>query len=600
MLSLLVSGACSRGPERPRSVVIVSLDTVRADRLGCHGRADAGTPRLDALAARGARFERAMTPTPLTLPAHASLLTSRLPLRHGVRHNEIHALPEAATTLAEALRGAGLRTGSFVGTAVLSPKHGLGQGFDAHTGVEPAPGAAFVMAERSAADVNRDVLGWLDGLGGEPYFAFVHYMEAHAPYAPPEPERTRFAADPYQGEIATLDRAVGELLDGLAARGLADSTLVVVVADHGEGLGEHGELSHGAFLYESTLHVPMIVAGPGVEPAQAIATPVSLVDVMPTVLDALDVPQPADLDGVSLWATLSRGSPAAADRPLYAETFMGRIDFGWSELRAIRRGEWKYVEAPRPELYDLAADPGEERDAFAAETARAESLRDALHAAMTAEGSGPAPDWPELSAAEREALQSLGYVSGSHAGATPSTLPDPKDRIEDLAALQRGIGAAGSGRLDEAERELRPLVAARPEMIEARVSLLGVLVKRGLDDEAMALAQEGLRQAAALPAGEAMASRLHLELARLHLREGRAPEAAAEFEHAVAGPQIPETHLTLAVLYLDLGRRDDALRVLGGMRQRGLATRYSDALLAWLQGRGPQPPASWLRDDPRR
>ncbi len=581
--ALFVLGACSHAGDRPRHVVLISLDTVRADRLGCYGHPDAGTPHFDALAARGVRCDQAMTPMPLTLPAHASLLTSHLPLRHGVRHNELHGLPDGAVTLAEILQAAGWRTGAFVGSAVLAPIHGLGQGFSVYSDVPASATKSFLMTERSALDVNRDALAWLDSAGGAPTLLFVHYMEAHAPYEPPDPERSRFGSDPYQGEIATLDRALGELLAGLDERGIGQDALVIVVADHGEGLGEHGELSHGALLYESTLRVPMIFAGPGVRAAGIVADPVSLVDVMPTILEAVGLPARSDADGLSLWPALAGREKSRAGRSLYAETFMGRLDFGWAELRAVRRDELKYIGAPRPELYDIRADPGERTNLHAGQAAAAADLGRELARLVTAERDAMAPAQVQLTEAEREALQALGYLSAAHAGTTQASRPDPKDRIQDLAALQRGVGFAGAGKVEEAEHELRALLATRPDMVDARLNLINLLRKAGRNADALTLAREGVEDAARTPGGEGLASRLHLSVAGIHFQEGRLPEAAAELELALRGPQAPQTHLTLAVLYEDLGRPDEALRVLKRMESLRLDTADSIAMRAMLE-----------------
>jgi arylsulfatase A-like enzyme len=327
--------------ERPHDLVLISIDTLRADRLGSYGRQGAGTPHLDRLARSGARFSDAMAPAPITLPSHASLFTGLDPSRHGVRHNGLYALDERAQTLAERLRDAGFRTGAFVASVALAARHGLDQGFERYTepGGDQSRGL-FFLAERPAQQVNRDALAWLDELAtSERVFLFVHYMEPHAPFEPPEPELSRFAGDRYQAEIAASDRALGELLAHLAARGRLRHALVAVVGDHGESLGEHGELSHGIFVYQSTLHVPLILAGPGVPPSRVVDEPVSLIDLMPTLLAAAGLEE--DQDGRSLWPAL-RGE-SLGPRALYGESFAPRLDFGWSELRVWRRGAEKWT-----------------------------------------------------------------------------------------------------------------------------------------------------------------------------------------------------------------------------------------------------------------
>lgn len=584
-LAALTSGCHRPAPGTPRSVLLVTLDTVRADRLGHHGRKDAGTPGLDALAARGTAFTDATAAGPVTLPSHATILTGLDPSRHGVRHNGLFALAPEAVTLAERLRDAGFATGAFVGSLVLDRRHGLDQGFEAYT----APGASaaaatFFLPERAGSAVNADALAWLDGVAREkPFFAWVHYMEAHAPYAPPALERNRHPGDPYQAEIAACDRFLRELLDGLAARGRLEETLVIVTADHGEDLGDHGEGTHGIFLYQSTLHVPLAMAGPGVKQGHRVEEPVGGADVAPTVLEALQLPPLEPCDGRSLWGAASRGDRLPPDRPLYAETFMTRYDYGWSELRALRQGPWKYVQAPRPELYDLEADPFERSSRALAESSRAELLHEALDVRVRrAVEEGIASERVNLSEADLEALRSLGYLAGAGAADAGGDLPDPKDRVADALALDAADERLRAGAVAQAVRELRELVDRAPGFLEARVSLVVALATSGDLRAAEGEARALLERASAQPEGRQLAAKGSLLLGGLLEQQGRAAEACDAVEGAFAVPQPPELYLQHARTCRAAGRVDVARARLSELVARPDAPPEAAALLAEL------------------
>jgi choline-sulfatase len=590
-LALLVLGclACRAPLETPRSVLLVSVDTIRADRIGCYGREGAGTPTLDALAERGTRFADAMTPTPITLPSHATLLTGQNPLRHGVRHNGLFALPGEAVTLAERLRGAGFRTGAFVGSIVLAERHGLAQGFEAYTSpaLRSSP-ALFFLGERPAGEVNRDALAWIDGIGADPFFLLVHYMEPHAPFEPGEPERSAFPDDPYQAEIAAADRALGELLAGLAARQRLESTLVVVVGDHGEALSDHGELSHGIFLYQSTLHVPMLFAGPGVRERRVIPEPVGLVDVAPTLLQALDVAATGPLDGRSLWPAL--GGAPLEPRSLYAETFQARFDYGWSELRALRRGPRKYIQAPRPELYDLELDPAESRNLLEEVGADAEPIARELEELIArSEERAIAPERVELGPDQRAALEALGYVSGSREGDVSLARADPKDRFLEAVWMDQATRLMRQRDYAQAEHYLRRLIVLDPTFIDGRLRLMVALMAQEKLEEAEIEGRALIERAREMTHGDRIAARAQLLLAGMYTNERRFEEAAVAYERALATPQPPEVHTTLGAIYHDLGRRDDAIRVLRVLEERGDPTPRSREILRYLEGKGPPP-----------
>jgi arylsulfatase A-like enzyme len=435
MLSLLASGC--RREARP-NLLIISLDTTRADHLSAYGYAPPTTPNLARLAAHGTLFEQARAHVPSTLPSHATLFTGLLPPSHGVRCNGRMRLPDTAETLAEILAARGWRTGAVLGAFPLEHRFGLAQGFAeyddafgasaAERRTPPAAGTdggaptsgfwlgnAYAAFERDASQVSDRALAWI-GKGEGPWFLFAHYFDAHQPYAPPAEEAARFTL-PYDAEIAFVDRQVGRLVDAVLAR--APDTLVIVVGDHGEGLGDHGEAWHNRYLYDATLHVPFVMLWPGHAAAgRRIKAPVGLVDVTPTILDLFALPPPARTDGRSLARTLLDGSEPAP-RDLYAETLVWRFEESKGiEVRALVSGGFKVIEtrSPRPqeegtEIYDLSADPGENSNLAVPQPDHIRALVQQLH--QWSEGlerrGAPLEPLPLDPEAEKK-LKSLGYL----------------------------------------------------------------------------------------------------------------------------------------------------------------------------------------------
>ena len=409
VLLLICSGCAAPAPEPPpasraRHLILITIDTLRADRVGAYGYARARTPRIDALAARGVRFEHAYATAPITLPSHASLLTGRYPPGHGSRHNGMR-VDSAVPTIATVLSTAGFATGGFVSAFPLDRRFGLNNGFSTYGDRMPRGTRGRLENERPGRDTVDEALAWLtptltaSRANGGRIFLWVHLFEPHAPYG--QPGSGRSVADRYDDEIAESDAQVGRILDALGQD--AASSVIVVAADHGEAFGEHGEISHSLFVYDTTLRVPLVIAGPGV-PTRTVGSPVSLVDVAPTVLPLLGLAR-LDSDGVDLAPTFT-GADAPA-RDLYAESWAPLLDFGWSPLRSLRSQGFKYIEAPRAELYETARDPDETRDLAAADAPRAAQLRDRLARYAI----GPT----EAAPIDRDALarlQALGYASG--------------------------------------------------------------------------------------------------------------------------------------------------------------------------------------------
>ncbi|HET7099785.1 MAG TPA: sulfatase-like hydrolase/transferase, partial [Terriglobia bacterium] len=425
---------------RNASVLLITLDTTRADHLSCYRPGFARTPNLDGLAARGVRFEHAIAQVPLTIPSHACIMTGSYPEVNGVRDMAGFALSATHPTLASLTHAAGYATAAFVGSSVLNRRFGFSTGFETYDDdmgmsvVEAnQPG---VLLERRASVVTDRAIAWLKANGSKNFFLWCHYYDPHAPYEPPEPYRHLYAKDPYSGEIAYTDSQLGRLFDDLRAQGLLDRTLIVVTADHGESLGEHGEDTHGVFLYDSTVHVPLMIAGPGIPAGKAIAQQVRSIDIMPTILAFLNLSPGKEAQGVDLLPLIQKGQPVPTDTA-YLETLYPRTDLGWSELRAVRTNQWKFILAPRPELYNLKDDPRESANVVAREPVIASRLDARLWSIIGQDKRNEKLVSSPVTRQAREDLASLGYVSGG----TPrviqlgSKAPDPKDKVRVLKIL---------------------------------------------------------------------------------------------------------------------------------------------------------------------
>lgn len=472
--------ACG-GVAGPPSILLVTLDTTRADRIGCYGRAGAGTPTLDALARRGARFERVYTPVPITLPAHTALLTGTTPAYNGVRDNGHFRVDPRLETLAEVLAGRGYRTGAAVASYPLFPEYGLDQGFDFYDAeFRVDQRGDFLVAEERPADEVVDVAAaWLGSvLPGDPFLLWVHLFDPHWPYAPPEPFASEHAADPYQGEIAFADAQIGRLLDELERQGRTADTVVAVTADHGEAHGEHGERTHAFLVHDATVRVPLILAGPGVARGAEIDVQASVIDVLPTLCDILDAPAPPGVQGRSL-APLLRGEtlPPRSD---YLESHYASLHYGWSTLDAVVSDSWKLVSAPqtgaqRDQLFDLRSDPGELVDRAAAEPARLAELRAELEGLRrTLVAPTPFDAGHTLSPDDVAALAAIGYSDSADAEADEAGI-DPREHMGVAEAFILGKSHVQRGELQEARALLAEIEREEPDGFSARF-LLALIV----------------------------------------------------------------------------------------------------------------------------
>jgi arylsulfatase A-like enzyme/tetratricopeptide (TPR) repeat protein len=546
LLYVFVFGPSRRAVRAPAAskpnVLLLTLDTTRADRLGCYGYAAAKTPALDGLARDGVRFARAYCPVPLTLPSHASILTGLYPLGHGVRNNG-RALAPGVRTLAEILKADGYATAAFVSAFSVDSRFGLGRGFDVYDDMLPSElPVKSQNAERRADRTFERFSRWLDKSGRGKFFAWVHFYDPHLPYDPPSPEREEFAGRPYDGEVAYMDRFVGAVLDRLRAKGLFEDTLVVAAGDHGEGFGDKVEVGHGLFLYEETLLVPLIFRHRGVflRP-RVVEGAVRLVDVAPTILDVLGLGDASGgMQGRSLVPRVARPKGEGPDSLI--ESVYPRENFGWSELVGWVSGSWKYVQSPRPELFDLRADPGERANLFETSPGQARAMKTKMEEGMLALSAGrPTAGAGEASPENVERLRSLGYVS--FAPSKPgAALPDPKDKLDLLRLIQQAQAYEMAERYPEAEQVYLRVVDEIPDSAESYVNLAIAQARQQKFGPAVETLKKG---AARLPDSEILLFRLG-------------------FTFLVAG-RVPEAQETLAGLLARNPRNIDALTISAGI-----------------------------------
>ena len=556
------------------SVLLISIDTTRADRLGCYGRQGASTPNLDRWAAEGVVFENAVTSVPITLPAHASLMSGLLPHRHGVRDNGIYRVPDEPPVLAALLAEAGYDTAAVVGSAVLDRQYGLQRGFKRYEDSVGPMGLA--IAERDAAAVTGAAAAAALSLR-KPFFLFVHYYDPHAAYNPPTPLAERFRRDLYQGEIAYVDEQIGRLRRELEGLGLLEGTVVVITSDHGESLGEHGEPTHGVFLYQATLRIPLIIVAPQRWPGgRRVATLAALIDVSPTLLELTGLRVPGGLDGRSL-APVVEGAAAGA-RWLPLESEFGYNSYGWAPLSGISDGALKWIDTPEPELYDLVADPAERRNLVTArpeDSARLASLR----RTMVTEDHRSAPARAESERTESERLARLAALGYAGVGAGPpgrgNDLPDPKRVIGGLESINEARRLMGARRFAEAERTLQQVLELSPRNLSALVLLGSSRILSGQPAKALG----PLESAAALAPFNADVP-FNIGLASLSL--GDTPGAERAWRRTLSlAPRHKDAAANLVDLLMKTGRSEEAERVLGESRRNGLHA----GLLDYLEGK---------------
>ena len=571
---------------RPLNLVLVTIDTLRPDHLGCYGYQKIETPAIDGIAKNGVLFENAVTQTPLTPPSHASIFTGLYPTKHHVRDTGGFILQPSSTTLATILQQQGWDTAAFVSSDVLKKLFGFNQGFAVYDDQMPKPAGNsrdfLADPERPASTTVDRALRWIEAQTGKPYFLWVHLYDPHLPYQPPAPFRQQYKDRPYDGEIAYADHELARLFDAVRKKSPSDKTLIAVLSDHGESLGEHGEYSHGVFLYDATLRIAFLLAGPSVPTGLRVKEQARAIDFLPTVLDLMGGRPPDSVQGVSL-------APAFANKEVptaisYAETLYPKINMGWSELRAIRTNRWKYIRAPKPELYDLVQDQAEATNVIhehAAEVQKLEAQLKTLAGAGRTEKVETAP----VDQRTMEQLKSLGYVSGFSARAYELTGQgiDPKDRVGILKLL----AVAEDPNSDTPQRRrielLEQALREDPTNPNLYYQLGGKYEKNGRHAEAMKLyyaaLQRGIENA-----------RLHSRIADLYVRAGKKEQAIPEYEKATQlNPSDVESQTNLATAYLEQGRVPDAERVFKWVvtTDPGSASAYNGLGLIAIQRQDP-------------
>jgi arylsulfatase A-like enzyme len=490
-LLLCLAGAgmlCAAGPP----VILISIDTLRADRLGIYGYRRIATPNTDSFAQGGTVFANIACQTPLTLPSHTSLFTSTYPFENGIQENA-EVVPQGAVTLAGVLRERGYKTAAFIGSVFLEREMGLDQGFETYDSpfhfeaFSPLSGDLFfgglenpysVRDRRDGALVVAAALHWMSAHREEPVFVFIHLFDLHAPYGVSDAAQ-RKGISPYDAKLEYADELIGRLKTGLVHEGLWDKSLAILLSDHGEGLGDHGESTHGYFIYQSTLHVPLMLHWPAAVTGQPphVERPGGLIDVSPTILDFLHVPAPSSFEGASLLDT--------RPRTVYSESRYAHDSFGWSPLRSVRMDTFKYIDAPKPELYDLHKDPGERTNIVLANPAEARALRAEL-AKLLGSHAGRASAQAAASPQTEKLLNSLGYVAPGPRAHTSAAGPDPKDRLPEYLLYQKSMEAVKQRRLNTAVAILRQILAGDSTNTLARRDLASCYLDLHADAKARA------------------------------------------------------------------------------------------------------------------
>ncbi len=599
LLSLLCTAGLFLTPnlqaavKAPPNVVFITIDTLRADHLGCYGYKQIHTPNIDALAAHSTRFEHAYTPVPVTLPAHTAIFTGTYPTLSGMHDFSGNKLNPSQSTLASVLKERGYATAAVIGSAVLDSRFGLNKGFDFyydHFDFNRLQESNLEEMERPGNLVADVALDWLGKNYKSSFFLWMHLYDPHYPYRPPAPYSEQYKDRPYDGEIAFADSQVGRLITFLKSKGLYENTLIVLTGDHGESLGEHGEKFHGFFVYNATLHVPVIVHLPGSDAPKTLPELVSLTDLMPTALQALNVDIPPQVQGQSLLPIMTQKKDDNS-RSLYAETFLPRIHFNWSELRSVETAKYQFIQAPKPELYDLSTDPGETHNLYPEKKAVGEEL----HARLTAlirqySADHELAEKTGLDPALMERLKSLGYAGfsgGTTSTATDASLPDPKDRIQTYELISDAIAESQHGEYQSSTEKLSAALKTDPASVpvhyllglnyyrlrefqkaveeyqrvlqlspdyELAVFNLGLAYARTGDfDQAIQM----LKRAIELDGTNFSAA---YNLGAAYLKKQMVPEALAAFQQAAAiNPDYAAAHRALGELMLYQGQVDESI-----------------------------------------
>jgi arylsulfatase A-like enzyme/Tfp pilus assembly protein PilF len=552
--SFLPAGLAQHPAEKPRpNVILISVDTLRADHLSCDTAAAPKTPNICRIADGGTLFGQASSAVPLTLPSHTATLTSTYPFENGVRDNGDRLAP-GSTTLASILRTHGYRTAAFVSGFVLDRRFGLDQGFDTYDGPPDLGNSGATDAgdiKRKGDQTVKAAEQWMGANADHPFFLFLHLYDLHTPYNLSAAEEKRYGAG-YDGELAYVDAAMGGFLDYLDSRQLPADSIIVFTADHGEGLGDHGESTHGFFIYQSTLHVPLIFRLPTHRPGaaaslpQRIDAPASLLDVSPTILAALKLPIPTSMEGHSL--LVERANSQTSSEDIYSESIYTQKHFDASALASLRIGRYKYIDAPRPEFYDLAQDPNETKNLYTARESLASAYRERLRQLERTHQPAATQAAAALSPEAVERLHALGYMTGSRSAAAAKTSQaDPKDRIADYEAYGRGLQLASSGSVEQADVLLKTILEKNHNLYDVQLAL-------GLDEQRLGKNAEALQAFQAVLAAEPANVIAHLDAGLSDYNLRNFEQAANEANAALAiSPGYTKAEVLLAKSYAQRG-----------------------------------------------
>lgn len=572
--------ACAESPDGPpaergfRNLLLVSLDTCRPDHLSAYGYEQETTPNLDAVARDGVLFTRAYSTNPMTVPAHSSMLTGTIPPHHGVRDNNNYRLAGFNLTLAEIMREQGFVTAGFVGAFPLDARFGFDQGFEVYDGEftrAHREGAASLYNERPAAEVSRRAIAWLEHHHERPFFLFLHYFDPHQPYVAPEPFASTYADHPYAGEIAYTDHHVGLVIETLKRLGLYESTLVIITGDHGQALGEHGETSHGYFVYNTTIRVPLIIRMPGGARGIRVDDPTSLIDIVPSVLGLRGTAAPSSVTGDDLSDVLRGGAAPPRRAPIYFES-MEPTALDCGPLRGLVDGSWKYIQAVNPELYNLTGDAAEANNLLPTESRRAQELDAQLAALLTAAKRAPdAPAPPLLDHRDMRRLEALGYIGGGPVGidGPEGTTRDPKDCLGLFERVRKAQQLFNDGRLGEAKTTCAAILGEQPRLLIAHFLLGSIALKQQEFEEAVSRYGRYLdilaERQAAIPAAQRpeldfRTSGAHNSIAIALQTLGRLDEAIPHYREAVRlFPRFAEAHSNLAMALASRGDTQESI-----------------------------------------
>jgi choline-sulfatase len=585
----LLLGTLSNAAQASPPIILISVDTLRADHLSCYNSRAQSTPHLDTIAKGGTLFSQVDAPVPLTLPSHVSLLTSTYPFSNGVEDNG-QGVPPNTVTLAGILKAHGYRTAAFVGGFVLDRRFGLDKGFDVYESpFTPSHDGETDASDlkRLGGDVVRSAMSWIEKNSTGPFFVFLHLFDLHTPENLPPALKARFPGSRYEAELAYVDEVVGQFWDFLGGRGLLDKALIVFLSDHGESLGDHGENTHGYFIYQSTLSVPLIIHWPAQQSRahgrapERVETPVGLIGVAPTILQAASMPAPSTFQGKSLMEK-------QREEEIYSESLYGHNHFNTSALFSLRLGNYKYIQAPKPEVYDLVADPGEQHNIYADQQALASECRKRLNAVRARFQSQQKRTSRPPSADVIDRLRSLGYLAGNTSSLNSlESGPDPKDLLSDYATYRRAITLASIGRMRESNTLLESVLAQHPGLQEVR----GML---GLNEQRLGENEQAVQAFHQILERNPLNAPAHLNLATSYSRLNQFDNAIKELEAAIAtaansGPALGHVSISaremLGAIWLqkkEYGKARDQYTDLLRIAPGDYEAHYN---LAWLASR---------------